>query len=65
MTPNEKLAEIKELIRFKLYNVAAKKVDELYEDFTCNRIQLTEKQEWLMFSFIDTISNAIYLGMEA
>ena len=64
MRPNERLAEIKELIKFKLYHVADQKVDALYEDWTQGVIKLSEKQEWLMFMFIDQISNYLYLGME-
>ena len=64
MKPDERLAEIKELIKFKLYHVADQKVDALYEDWTQGVIKLSEKQEWLMFMFIDQISNYLYLGME-
>lgn len=64
MRPDERLAEIKELIKFKLYHVADQKVDALYEDWTQGVIKLSEKQEWLMFMFIDQISNYLYLGME-
>ena len=64
MRPDERLAEIKELIKFKLYHVADQKVDALYEDWTQGVIKLSEKQEWLMFMFIDQISNYLYFGME-
>ena len=64
MRPDERLAEIKELIKFRLYNIADKKVDELYEDWTQGVIKLSERQEWLMFKFIDQIANNLYLGME-
>ena len=64
MRPDERLAEIKELIKFKLYHVADQKVDALYEDWTQGVIKLSERQEWLMFMFIDQISNYLYFGME-
>ena len=64
MRPDERLAEIKELIKFRLYHVADKKVNELYEDWTQGVIKLSERQEWLMFKFIDQIANNLYLGME-
>ena len=64
MRPDERLAEIKELIKFRLYHVADKKVDELYEDWTQGVIKLSERQEWLMFEFIDQIANHLYCGME-
>lgn len=64
MNVTERIEEITELVKFRLYHVADKKVDSLYEDWTQGNIQLTEKQEWLMFNLIDRISNALYLGME-
>lgn len=64
MNVPERINEITELLKFRLYHVADKKVDELYEDWTSGKIKLTEKQEWLMFNFIDRISNALYCGME-
>lgn len=64
MRPDERLAEIKELIGFRLYHIANRKVDELYEDWTQGVIKLSERQEWLMFMFIDKIANHLYLGME-
>ena len=64
MKPDERLAEIKELIRFRLYHIADQKVDALYEDWTQGVIELSERQEWLMFMFIDKIANNLYIGME-
>ena len=64
MRPDERLAEIKELIKFRLYHVADKKVDALYEDWAQGVIKLSERQEWLMFKFIDQIANHLYCGME-
>ena len=64
MRPDERLAEIKELIKFRLYHTADRKVDELYEDWTQGVIKLSERQEWLMFMLIDKIANHLYLGME-
>lgn len=60
----ERLNEIKELLKFSLYHVADTKVDSLYEDWTQGKVKLTEKQEWLLFNFIDRISNALYSGKE-
>ena len=64
MRPDERLAEIKELIKFRLYHAADRKVDELYEDWTQGVIKLSERQEWLMFMFIDKIANYLYCDME-
>ena len=64
MRPDERLAEIKELIKFRLYHVADKKVDELYEDWTQGVITVSERQEWLMLKFIDQIANNLYFEME-
>ena len=64
MNVPERINEITELLKFRLYHVADTKVDSLYEDWTSGKIKLTEKQEWLMFNFIDRISNALYCGME-
>lgn len=60
----ERLNEIKELLKFRLYHVADRKVDSLYEDWTQGKVKLTEKQEWLLFNFIDRVSNALYFGKE-
>lgn len=57
---NKRLEEITELYNFKLFHVADKRIDALYEDYTQDRIEMNETQiEW-MFNLIDVISTALY-----
>lgn len=58
--PEDRLEEITELCNYHLYNLANKKIDQLYEDYTQNRIQLDEYSEEWMFNLIDRISIALY-----
>lgn len=59
-TPDVRLEEVVNMVNFKLYHEADKKIDGIYEDFTKGRIQLDENQENLMFELIDKISRYLY-----
>jgi hypothetical protein len=57
---NDRLEEITELYNFRLFHLADRKVDILYEDYIQDRVKMNENQiEWL-FNLIDRISIAIY-----
>ena len=57
---NNILEEITELCNFRLFHIADKKIDTLYEDYTRDRVEMNEDQiEW-MFNLIDRISIALY-----
>ena len=60
MTVKQRLNEIKKLIKFKLYHIADKKVDALYEDFCSDNVKMTNTEEEQMFYYIDLISQALY-----
>lgn len=57
---NSRLEEITELCNFRLFHIADKKIDVIYEDYTRNRIEMDENQVEWMFNLIDRISTAIY-----
>lgn len=57
---NKRLEEITELCNFRLFHVADKKIDALYEDYTQDRVEMNEDQTEWMFNLIDRISTALY-----
>lgn len=57
---NNRLEEITELCNFRLFHVADKKIDALYEDYMQDRVKMNEDQTEWMFNLIDRISTAIY-----
>lgn len=57
---NKRLEEITELYNFRLFHVADKKIDALYEDYTQDRVEMNETQTEWMFNLIDAISTALY-----
>ena len=59
-TIDERLEEITELCNFRLFHVADKKIDALYEDYTRDRVEMNEYQTEWIFNLIDRISTAIY-----
>ena len=64
MTAIERLNEIREMCNYRLYHVADKKIDEMYEEFISGELKLSEREENYMFALLDRISNALYLGKE-
>jgi len=57
---NDRLEEITELYNFKLFYLANRKVDILYEDYIQDRVKMNENQIKWLFNLIDRISIAIY-----
>lgn len=64
MTNKQNLDEIRELCNYRLYHVADKRIDEMWENFSSGNLKLTEEEENYMFCLIERISNALYLGKE-
>lgn len=42
------------------YEYAAKKIDELYEEYTQSKIRMTKEEEDYMYILIDWISTKLY-----
>lgn len=59
-TIDERLEEITALYNFRLFHLADKKIDALYEDYTQDRVEMNEDQTEWMFNLIDGISMALY-----
>lgn len=57
---DSRLEEITELYNYRLYYMADKRIDALYEEYTADRIKMNEYQEEWMFNLIDMISTTIY-----
>lgn len=57
---DDRLKEISKLCNYRLFDLADKKIDNLYEDYSRDRIKMNEAQEEWMFNLIDRISTAIY-----
>lgn len=57
---DSRLEEIISLYNFHLYHLADKKVNDLYEDYTQNKVELNVYQLEMMFNMIDKISIALY-----
>ena len=60
MTYKQKLDEIKELCDFRLYHVADKRIDEIYEDYSSGRIWLSQQESEYMFLLLNRISHELY-----
>lgn len=57
---NSRLEEITELFNFRLFHIADKKINAIYEDYTQNHVEMDEDQVEWMFNLIDAISTALY-----
>lgn len=59
MEPWIELKEIENLISINIKE-ANKQIDNFYEKYTHNEIELTEMEEHFMFCLIEKISNKLY-----
>lgn len=57
---DNRLEEIVVMLNFHDLKDADKAIDDIYEDYTRNRIHMNAYQVSLMFELIDRISTAIY-----
>ena len=60
MSNMERLNKIREMINCRLYRVADKNLDNMYEEYAHNKLKLSEQEEDYMFLLISRLSTVLY-----